>query len=408
MFVTLFRGLWRRSPLLHVCVCALLLNRQAWSQDTLHILMVTDTADESIGKSCAVDLASMRRFFTDSENIPHNKRTEITFMSGSPPPKSVPRAIPFSGEAVLKHYRTAAAGGDVNPGDTVFFYYSGHGGFDPVKGHFMALDGKLENSLLRSELRAAILKCNARLAVIFTDCCADVVELPPLAQAPAVAKGLASKRTMMMNSLFFLQKGIVDVNASSQGQVAEGKESFGGYFTSVFVEQMKRGVLSTETRLDNKNLPVKKDDKLTWRELFPLLMIQVADKWRKEHPAPDCADNDELPGGKQCTQDPQAYCLPATPSLDPPRLFQHGLTVDAVTKDRKDILIVRSVDKESAAEKGGIRAGDVISAIDAKNISNACEFDCAIGFPPDPNKVTVTIVRDAKSIDGVLRPDRAK
>ena len=62
----------------------------------------------------------------------------------------------------------------------------------------------------------------------------------------------------------------------------------------------------------------------------------------------------------------------------------------------------------SAAEKGGLRPGDIIGSIDGKKVSNACEFDCAIGFTSDPNKVTVTFLRDAKSNNCVLKLDPVK
>jgi hypothetical protein len=407
MFLTLFRGLWRRARFVHVFLCVHLCNPQAWSQDKLHVLMVADTADSEIGSTCAIDLEGMKKFFTNSEQIPSNKEVEITFMSGNPPPKVAPKALPFSRESVLEHYQAAAAGGKaavskVDPGDTVFFYYSGHGGFDSVKGHFMAQDGKLANALLRSELRAAIMNCKPRLAVIITDCCSNIIPLPPLTPVPPVIKALTLRNipTGIINDLFFRPEGIVDVNACSQGQEAAGKERVGGFFTSVFIEQMKKGVVKTEAKLKNSHLPVKLDAKLTWREIFPLLTGPTSLKWKAEFPRPDCRDNEDLPDGKQCSQDPQAWCLPNSPDLDPPAPVKHGLTVDAG-------LIVRKVEAGSAAEKGGIKAGDVINSIDAKKVATVCEFDCAIAFASDPNKVTITFVRDAKSSDCVLKLDRA-
>ena len=164
-------------------------------------------------------------------------------------------------------------------------------------------------------------------------------------------------------------------------------------------------VTTIEKRLAARGLPVKNDGIVTWRELFPLLSGPTSSKWRTAFPGPDCKDNDSFPDGKQCSQDPQAFCLPSSPLFDPPASFKHGLTVDISKKDGKDILIVRTVDMGSAAEKGGIKAGDVISSIDAKKVGTACEFDCAIGFAPDPNKVTVTFVRDSKSSDCVLKLD---
>jgi hypothetical protein len=376
----------------------------AWSQEqeTLHILLVADTTDESIGKSCVTDLKTVKDYFTQTTNIPNNRQVRTTFMTGSPPPDDAPGALKYSRDAILAHYKDLANKGDVKPSDTIFFYYSGHGAFDPEKGHFLAKMGDLEHSLFRSDLREAILQCKPRLAVILTDCCSNVIALPTF-----TSRGITKDRLQVVDSLFFKPSGIVDINSSSQGQESAGTDPEGGFFTFVLFEQLRQTVNAIEQHLTDRGFPVKGDGTVTWRELFPLLTGRTSAKWKGAFPGPDCKDNDSLPDGKQCSQDPQAFCLPFSPLVDPPAAFKHGLTVDASKRDGKDILTVRTVDMGSAAEKGGLKAGDVITAIDNKKVSNSCEFDCAIGFPPDQNRVNVTFVRDSKSTDCQLKLDRA-
>ena len=86
------RGLSYGFPLILAAVLAQLPAQEARSEDqeTLHILMVADTTDESIGNSCITDLATLKRYFSESTNIPKNRLVRITFMTGSPPPNARP------------------------------------------------------------------------------------------------------------------------------------------------------------------------------------------------------------------------------------------------------------------------------------------------------------------------------
>ena len=160
--------------------------------------------------------------------------------------------------------------------------------------------------------------------MILTDCCSNVLSL-----ATFLSRGLVSDRSQIVDSLFFKPTGMVDINSSSQGQESAGTDIEGGFFTSVFFGKMSLQVNTIEKGLADRGLPVKTDGILTWREFFPVLTGPTSAKWSSAYPAPTCKDNDSLPGGKQCTQDPQAFCLPSSPLLDPPAAFKHGLTVEA-------------------------------------------------------------------------------
>jgi hypothetical protein len=372
----------------------------AEEQATLHILLVADTTDESVGKSCITDLTRVKQFFVEPTNIPKNRQVVLTFLTGDPPPPAAAGALKYSRDAILAYYKKLATNGEMKATDTIFFYYTGHGAYDPVKGHFLAQFGDLEHSLLRSELRTAIQQCRPRLTVIVTDCCANEVSL-----GVANPRGLTDNKAKVVENLFFKPTGIVDINSSSQFQESAGTADDGGFFTFVLFDKLRLEVGTLEKQLADRHLPLNRDGVITWRELFPLLLGPTSAKWKTAFPAPDCRDNDKLPGGMQCTQDPQAFCLPSSAFLDPPPAFKNGLKVEASQQNGKEVLTISAVDMGSAAEKGGLKPGDIISSIDNKSVLNACEFDCAINFAPDPNKVTVTVVRDSKPTDCVVKLD---
>lgn len=71
----------------------------------------------------------------------------------------------------------------------------------------------------------------------------------------------------------------------------------------------------------------------------------------------------------------------------------------------KEGVLVRSVNKESAAEKGGIKAGDVITKIDDTAISTPQQISGALRAVHGKNSVTVTVVRNRKETTLTVTPD---
>lgn len=355
--------------------------------------MAADTDDGVIGEDCQADVIRMRNFFPPpspsdngpSDNIPSNKQVKITYLTSAPVPKvpPPPPGFNFSHDAILKHYTALRQDSDFNPKtDTILFYYSGHGFHDREKGHFLRTPGKV---LLRTELREAVLNCQPRLAVIITDCCQQVKALP------TVNLFGASAASEIVDALFFKPVGFIDINSCSQGQLAGGgAPKAGGFFTKALFDLMASPI---------EDFDLNNDNVLTWREFFPLLMGETTENWKngcdRENP-PGCTKNRNLPGGLQCTQNPQAYSLPARTPIDPPE-FKHGLTIAVLQKDGKDAgLNVTAVQPGSPAEQAGLKKDDVILEIDNKRILNPMEFDCAINFPPGCGSIRVKYDRASK------------
>ncbi len=82
-----------------------------------------------------------------------------------------------------------------------------------------------------------------------------------------------------------------------------------------------------------------------------------------------------------------------------------GVSVDDVTYERSQTLgmsapkgaYVVDVMKDSPAAKAGIRKGDVITAIDGKEVGNGSELRNQVAITPIDSTVNVTVLRDKKS-----------
>jgi serine protease Do len=71
----------------------------------------------------------------------------------------------------------------------------------------------------------------------------------------------------------------------------------------------------------------------------------------------------------------------------------------------KDGVLVRTVNKDSAAEKAGMKAGDVITKIDDTAISTVQQIGSALRAARSRNSVTVTVVRNKKEMTLTVTPD---
>jgi serine protease Do len=71
----------------------------------------------------------------------------------------------------------------------------------------------------------------------------------------------------------------------------------------------------------------------------------------------------------------------------------------------KEGVLVRSVNKDSAAEKAGMKAGDVIVKVDDAAISTPQQISSALRAARSKNSVTVTVVRSKKEMTLTVTPD---
>jgi len=71
----------------------------------------------------------------------------------------------------------------------------------------------------------------------------------------------------------------------------------------------------------------------------------------------------------------------------------------------KEGVLVRSVNKESAAEKAGMKAGDVITKVDDTAVSTPQQISSALRAANRKSSVVVTVVRNKKEMTLTVTPD---
>jgi serine protease Do len=76
----------------------------------------------------------------------------------------------------------------------------------------------------------------------------------------------------------------------------------------------------------------------------------------------------------------------------------------------KDGVLVKSVEKDSAAQKAGIKAGDVITAVNGRKIYETSDVNRAIDRSDDGAEFTIDLVRDKKpqTVKGKLESPRSR
>jgi len=84
---------------------------------------------------------------------------------------------------------------------------------------------------------------------------------------------------------------------------------------------------------------------------------------------------------------------------------QLGVTIAPVTPDVAEALalkntggaLITQIAKDSAASRAGLRAGDIVTALNGRNVKSAAEFRNAIGLLRVGEKVEITLLRDGQN-----------
>ncbi len=144
------------------------------------------------------------------------------------------------------------------PNDTIFFYWCGHGVFDEKEGeHYLKVRGTEDEMIPRKDIRNALKRKRARLAILITDSCSTPI---PGGIAPAAAPRISSGMPALYKTLFFKSKGLVDVNSASPGQNALIWKGTGGIFSFWLA----------------MTLSFQVDESLSWSELFDQIDSQMS------------------------------------------------------------------------------------------------------------------------------------
>lgn len=189
-----------------------MLSSAALAQDAaprIHVLIVGDTLDLSIGESVKADVENVHDTFT--QHVPP-KQLRFTVLTGN---QATPPKI------LLAIQSLSVARGQ----DTVVVYFSGHGYFEAKsKDHILYPQ---RTNLPRAQVRTALQQLPARLHVLITDTCSELIRRPPTPGAPPEATEISP----LFAALFIAPRGLIDISATKPGEKAIGDQG-GGIFTN--------------------------------------------------------------------------------------------------------------------------------------------------------------------------------
>jgi hypothetical protein len=311
----------------------------------LHVLLIIDTNADGIGDSVRVDQRTVQGLL---ELLPKNK-VATTVLQGNE----------VNRKRVLDYYARLQAGSD----DALFCYYSGHGGTDPDKGHFLALNA---GPLTRAELREAMNARQAGLSVLLTDCCSSMVRMPRghlyAEMAPAAAPNdLPAK---LMGDLFLRARGVADITASTL-DLAWGDDRGGGMFTTA--------LSSVILNRDWHDLDADRDGTVSWKEFFPRLRGETEEAFK------DLVKKARAQGNniKQETQTPKVFELKSAGAAPPSPTAAYSLGVTVAGNGGTGVRIT-AVEAASTAAFFGLAVDDVILSVNDKPVSTPEEHQAAL------------------------------
>jgi hypothetical protein len=228
------------KKLIFAIVVALVFGLRAQAQ-TLHGIIIADTYDDKIGESTVVDSEGMMLELRTTAQVLNMKENIIELKDND-----------FTKAKTLEVLNGLKCGKD----DIVFFYYTGHGVRSPQdqsKYPQLALkelkNGNLETSgralLSFDEVKNIIQAKNARLSIIFSDCCNAIQDgLPPQYANNSGNTSVSNSENIAMvyQNLFMKTRGIIMATSSKPGEVSLGNMANGGAFTFAYRYVLQRVV----------------------------------------------------------------------------------------------------------------------------------------------------------------------
>lgn len=205
--------------------------------DTLFLVVVANTNDAKIGKTCVIDKDATQSTFSEIAEF-----LKIQFVVKE-----------ISGNNFSKkNVDNAVAAIQPRPQDIVVFYYSGHGFSDSSDKYLfphMDLRDKVFQmpgvpfELKTEEVYANLRSKGARLTIVLSDCCNTGIGKAPVSSTN-VASTRASGLGWMENncrSLFMADKQYAMImTAAAKGQESAGNPNDGGFFTFNFRETLEK------------------------------------------------------------------------------------------------------------------------------------------------------------------------
>lgn len=225
-------------------------NFSLYSQ-TVHLILVSDTEDNSIGKGCAVNHEALKITFQNIVVATKYDLSIIEIHGGS-----------FNHIILQQQINNL----DVKNTDVVFFYYSGHGKNSVINSWPQLLIG---GNIYLDGIHETLVSKNAKLTLTVGDCCNFVTgeKFQPIA-----SKSIYKPETC--ENIFSISNKNILVCSSSQGELAYYSPSIGGLYTASFVN-----AISEELSIENKNI--------SWEAVFEktkILVNELADGINQQTP----------------------------------------------------------------------------------------------------------------------------
>ena len=174
----------------------------------IHLILAADINDRTnVGRSVWADAHNVHELFKN--NVDSGRLNVVDLETRR------------SGDLLTKNdILQAISGLNANSDDAIVFLYSGHGAIDSVAGHYLQLYSG--DRVFRSEVLEALKSRRARLTVLISDCCSNVVDVDPSIRprpAQGTSRGVVEIKGIrpLMEILFFETRGVVDITAAEDG-----------------------------------------------------------------------------------------------------------------------------------------------------------------------------------------------
>lgn len=243
-------------------------------KQTIHALLIIADADPIIGRAVEVDRQRIEGMLKVASGICDVQIEQLLSSQGR-----------LKSEPVLQWLK------NVNPeaNDTIFVYYSGHGGMNKNRETFFYLqDGYFFRSKLVSAMESAK-KC--RLKMLITDCCSDGPETEVPTGRPPISK-------KALQDLFLLHEGFLHITAASEGEYSWCSPRYGGWFTRAMVDSFD----------DSSDLNM--DGFVGWDEVLKLTIEAVQKKFQQSSMYFSAEQKKDMANRGIKSQTPKSYSMP--------------------------------------------------------------------------------------------------
>jgi hypothetical protein len=371
-----------RWAFITVQVAALWFSAAVVDAQRVHLLAVGDTLDRKIGESVECDLGNVvTTFFI----MLREGQLDFSRVEGDQ----------VTAESILRLLDRVR----VKPDDALVVYWAGHGAFDQAGQYLQMPKG---GNLHRATLLGAMKKKQPRLAVLLTDCCNvfsdSTAGKPPLAPASPDPR---RKTSPLFEELFLKSRGVVDVNAASQGELALGVKE-GGLFTLSLCYMMPGQKPGAEESIEggpDQGFGVfwhNSQKRLSWQQVIEETRAQVQQLFSEINPEGLVARDGKI----YRKQTVAAWSMSEAPKRMVDRGSRFG--VEAVDNNGEGVRVIRvwpDYPGTRATEVEGnkllrLQPGDVILVINGRRIGSTKDYWDAVKTSPQTMLFTVRDVRD--------------